>query len=125
MLSPVIRSNLLSGSNADADPRKADHAQTYLIKRIGRFGQEGSQNIHGRFEIGKGIAVKPGHPEQTLVIVDTVDAAVTTDFALPFATAESGQAVLFAERTYDRSVDNLSITVRSNPVLVTVYAETP
>ena len=61
----------------------------------------------------------------TAIDPDTVDAAVTTDFALPFATAESGQAVLFAERTYDRSVDNLSITVRSNPVLVTVYAETP
>lgn len=56
---------------------------------------------------------------------DAVDEAVTTDFELPFGENETGQAVLFAERTYNRSVDNQPITVRSNPVLVTVYEETP
>jgi len=56
---------------------------------------------------------------------DEADEAVTTDFELPFTTNETGQAVLFAERTYARSVDNQPITVRSNPVLITVYEETP
>jgi hypothetical protein len=61
----------------------------------------------------------------TAIDPDAADAAVTTDFALPFTTNESGQAVLFAERTFNRAVDNQSITVRSNPVLVTVYEEAP
>lgn len=61
----------------------------------------------------------------TAIDPDAVDEAVTTDFALPFAADETGQAVLFAERTYNRSVDNQPITMRSNPVLVTVYGETP
>jgi hypothetical protein len=56
---------------------------------------------------------------------DAVDEAVTTDFDLPFAANETGQAVLFAERTYHRSVDNQPIIVRSNPILITVYEEAP
>ena len=61
----------------------------------------------------------------TAIDPDEADEAVTTDFELPFAPNETGQAVLFAERTYHRSVDNQPITVRSNPILVTVYEETP
>lgn len=61
----------------------------------------------------------------TAIDPDEVAEAVKTDFELPFAANETGQAVLFAERTYTRSVDNQPITVRSNPVLVTVYEETP
>jgi hypothetical protein len=56
---------------------------------------------------------------------EAVDEAVTTDFGLPFAANETGQAVLFAERTYQRSVDDQTIIVRSNPVLVTVHEATP
>ena len=55
---------------------------------------------------------------------DEADEAVTTDFALPFAAGERGQAVLFAERTYHRAVDDQAINVRSNPILITVYEET-
>jgi len=61
----------------------------------------------------------------TAIDPDNADKAVTTEFELPFASNETGQAVLFAERTYNRSVDNKPITVRSNPILVTVYKETP
>lgn len=68
-----------------------------------------------------------GNAVVTTTIIDPgeVAQAVTTNFGLPFAANETGQAVLFAERTYNRSVDNQPITVRSNPVLVTVYEETP
>jgi hypothetical protein len=54
-----------------------------------------------------------------------VTLAVTTDFALPFAANEAGQAVLFAERIYNRAVDQQPITVRSNPVMVSVFEEAP
>jgi hypothetical protein len=49
--------------------------------------------------------------------------AVTTAIDLPFGENETGQAVLYAERTYLRASDDRPVTVRSNPVLVTVYAE--
>jgi hypothetical protein len=61
----------------------------------------------------------------TAIDPDEAAGAVTTNFDLPFAADETGQAVLYAERTYNRAVDNQPITVRSNPVLVTVYEETP
>lgn len=56
---------------------------------------------------------------------DGVAAAVTTSVSHPFAPAEVGQAVLCAERTYLRPSDGRPITVRSNPVLLIVYAEVP
>ncbi|MFZ5447966.1 MAG: DUF4255 domain-containing protein [Thermodesulfobacteriota bacterium] len=51
--------------------------------------------------------------------------AVTTSLAHPFKPQEVGQAVLYAERTYVRPVDGHSVTLRSNPVLLIVYPETP
>ncbi len=61
------------------------------------------------------------------VIIDPDEAgeAVTADFELPFEADETGQAVLFAERTCINPADNSTVTVRSNPVLVTVYEDTP
>lgn len=53
------------------------------------------------------------------------DPAATTAMALPFGDDETGQAVLYAERTYLRSTDGLALTVRSNPLLITVFQETP
>ncbi|GAB6907944.1 conserved hypothetical protein [Desulfosarcina cetonica] len=61
----------------------------------------------------------------TTIDPDTVDGAVTAAFDLPFAAHETGQAVLFAQRTYQRAVDGQAIVVRSNPILVTIYAEAP
>jgi hypothetical protein len=61
----------------------------------------------------------------TVIDPAAVALAVTTDFALPFAANETGQAVLFAERTYNRAVDQQPITVRSNPVMVSVFGEVP
>jgi hypothetical protein len=52
------------------------------------------------------------------------DSAVTFSIDLPFTEDEVGQAVLYAERTYTRVVDGHMITVRSNPVMVTIYEET-
>lgn len=52
-----------------------------------------------------------------------VDDATTTLTDLPFETHETGQAVLYAERTYLRASDGQPITVRSNPVLVSVFEE--
>ncbi len=49
--------------------------------------------------------------------------ARTTSIALPFGDNETGQAVLYAERTYLRANDDQSITIRSNPLLVTVFEE--
>ena len=51
----------------------------------------------------------PDHPEQV------PDETVT----LPISS--SGQAVLYAIRTYNRASDNTTIQVRSNPLLLTVY----
>lgn len=50
--------------------------------------------------------------------------AVTVSFALPFKN-HPGQAVLYAERAYTRASDGATLTVRSNPVLVNLYAVTP
>ena len=49
--------------------------------------------------------------------------AVSTSIDLPFEENETGQAVLYAERTYLRASDGQSVTVRSNPLLVTVFDE--
>ncbi len=53
---------------------------------------------------------------------DKVGEAVTQAVDLPadFA-AQGGQAVLYAERKYQRGSDGVEITVKSNPLLVTVY----
>jgi hypothetical protein len=48
----------------------------------------------------------------------------TAPIVLPF-TDHAGQAVLYAERTYARVTDGVSITVRSNPLLVNVFEVTP
>jgi hypothetical protein len=64
---------------------------------------------------------------QTVTATDTAidpsgagDAA-TTSIGLPFGEDETGQAVLFAERRYLRAADGQSVTVRSNPLLITIY----
>ena len=46
--------------------------------------------------------------------------ATTVNFALPF-TNHTGQAVLYAERSYTRASDGAALKVRSNPVLVNLY----
>ena len=51
--------------------------------------------------------------------------AVTSEIDLPIGMNETGQAVLYAERTYLRASDGRPVTVRSNPVLVTVFEEAP
>ena len=51
---------------------------------------------------------------------DEVASATTTAVALPFDD-RAGQMALYAERTYRRAVDGVEITVRSNPVLLTIY----
>jgi hypothetical protein len=63
----------------------------------------------------------------TILVMDPEKAseAVTTSLPHPFAPPEVGQAVLYAERTYQRPLDGQSITVRSNPVLLIVYPDTP
>ena len=63
----------------------------------------------------------------TTSVIDptAVALAVTSEFALPFAANETGQAVLFAERTYLRASDQQPLTVRSNPLLVSVFEEAP
>lgn len=53
------------------------------------------------------------------------DQAATTAIDLPLGENEIGQAVLYAERTYLRESDGELLTVRSNPVLVTVYEAAP
>jgi hypothetical protein len=50
--------------------------------------------------------------------------ATTAAAGLPF-TDHAGQAVLYAVRTYPRAVDGVSVTVRSNPLLVNLYEATP
>lgn len=55
---------------------------------------------------------------------DEVNGATTQATALPF-TDHAGQAALYAERSYNRAADGLQITVRSNPVLITLYEVTP
>jgi hypothetical protein len=53
---------------------------------------------------------------------DNAGGAVLRDVALPPGfSAEAGQAVLYAARSYLRSSDQAEITVRSNPLLVSVY----
>ncbi len=50
--------------------------------------------------------------------------ATTVTAALPF-TEHAGQAVLYAVRSYARGFDGTSVTVRSNPLLVNLYAGGP
>jgi hypothetical protein len=51
---------------------------------------------------------------------DLVADATTQPLALPF-TDRAGQMALYAERTFVRVADGASITVRSNPVLITLF----
>jgi hypothetical protein len=46
--------------------------------------------------------------------------ATTASFALPFSN-HTGQAVLYAERSFTRASDGAALKVRSNPVLVNLY----
>ncbi|MBA3014606.1 MAG: DUF4255 domain-containing protein [Proteobacteria bacterium] len=50
--------------------------------------------------------------------------ATTVSVPLPFKN-HSGQAVLYAERSYVRPSDGVSLTVRSNPVLINLYQVGP
>jgi hypothetical protein len=53
---------------------------------------------------------------------DAVGGAVTTDVPLPVDFKDHpGQALLYAQRQYIRAADGAQITVRSNPLLLTVY----
>ena len=56
-------------------------------------------------------------PSLTPGLVGTL---TTTDVALPTDDVP-GQVVLYAQRTYSRAVDGAALTVRSNPLLVTLY----
>jgi len=47
--------------------------------------------------------------------------ATTQPLALPF-TDRAGQFTLYAERTYTRAADGVHVTVRSNPVLINLFA---
>jgi hypothetical protein len=47
--------------------------------------------------------------------------ATTTAIALPF-NDHAGQAVLYAQRTFNRAADGVPVTVRSNPLLVNLFA---
>jgi len=53
-----------------------------------------------------------------------VATAPTTAVTLPF-TDHAGQAVLYAERTFTRPGDGVSLTVRSNPLLVHLFEVAP
>lgn len=55
-----------------------------------------------------------------LIDPDRVDMAITHEVELP-AGNNSYQVVLFAERSYARASDSHELTVRSNPLLVTIY----
>jgi hypothetical protein len=51
--------------------------------------------------------------------------AETVEVELPVElVAGGGQAVLYAERSWVRGTDGVTVRVRSNPLLVTVYGET-
>lgn len=57
----------------------------------------------------------------TLVIdPERIETAVTEEVNLP-AGNNNYQAVLYAKRSYTRAVDGQELTVRSNPLLVTIY----
>lgn len=51
---------------------------------------------------------------------DQAASATTTPVAVPF-NDHAGQAVLYAERTYNRGADGVQVTVRSNPLLVNFF----
>lgn len=51
---------------------------------------------------------------------DQAAGATTTPVDLPFDD-HAGQAVLYAERTYNRAADGVQVTVRSNPLLVNFF----
>lgn len=51
---------------------------------------------------------------------DQAASAVTTPIAVPF-NDHAGQAVLYAERTFNRAADGAQVTVRSNPLLVNFF----
>ncbi|MCK4622938.1 MAG: DUF4255 domain-containing protein [Desulfuromonadales bacterium] len=55
---------------------------------------------------------------------EQVSAATTVSIAMPF-TDHSGQAVLYAQRSYTRGSDGATLTVRSNPLLINLYQVTP
>ncbi|HEX6863677.1 MAG TPA: DUF4255 domain-containing protein [Thermoanaerobaculia bacterium] len=51
---------------------------------------------------------------------DQAAGATTTPIAVPF-NDHAGQAVLYAERTFNRAADGAQVTVRSNPLLVNFF----
>lgn len=55
---------------------------------------------------------------------DAVAGATLTTLSLPFDD-KAGQMVLYAEREYTRASDSAVLTVRSNPLLVTLYEVIP
>lgn len=69
---------------------------------------------------------EPLQTTATSLVLDPeqVAAAQTVALALPQALRDAGgQGVLCAQRTWVRAADGVSVTVRSNPLLVTVFGE--
>jgi hypothetical protein len=57
--------------------------------------------------------------------IDPQAAAAATTVAVPLpAIAATSQALLYAARQYTRASDGATLEVRSNPLLITVYAGT-
>ncbi len=69
---------------------------------------------------------RPQAPSAAFLLVDAAidperaGAASTQPLTLPF-TNRAGQMALYAERTFTRAVDGATITVRSNPLLITIH----
>jgi hypothetical protein len=66
----------------------------------------------------------PGKAVRPLLDPGALAAADAEPVELPAGfTSQAGQAVLYAERQFERAADHAAITVRSNPLLITVYKE--
>lgn len=69
---------------------------------------------------------QPQSPSASFLLADAaidparVASATTQPLTVPF-TDHAGQMALFAERSFTRAADGATITVRSNPVLITVH----
>jgi len=60
----------------------------------------------------------------TILDPDQAATAITVATPLPF-TDHAGQAVLYASRRYMRGADGVTVTVRSNPILINLFGTSP
>ena len=60
-------------------------------------------------------------PSSRSIAPEAAASAVTEALALPFSD-RVGQLLFYAERTYTRASDGAPLTVRSNPLLISLYA---